>query len=868
MIRLTRPQLILVISAGLLILTLVILVWPREETKWVITPPAVSYLPEALPEAGTVNPDFTEYLNTGRNPFIPARGKLEIQARLELPPLVIKKPRFSLLFPRPDSRYCQELLFPLPLDKLEYRYDEIQRISLPLTETLLSLEQLNLFVAEIIELATAPPVEEEPVDPFRDRIIFNDNTSIKGKIISVDKEKVVFHQEGKKYFITFYQKEIARIVPFFTPEEIYEQKAKQVPPDNTNAHYKLAQWCLKEGLEKQAAVQIEQVIEIDDTKLDFYLFAAQLYRQQMELTKELTLYKKALASPLVKKEIIQVELGELYCILNLPGQALKAFESAVRTYPRYIEGWIKLGEAHYKNGDYKLASEAYKRAQEIDPANPSFIYGFGMLAFSKGEFNQAKTELLKVIKKLPDRKSKLLNALGVIAVNLQEYSDGVKYFQEAIKADLDTAQHWVNLAFMYLITEQYDETGLLLDQAAQRDPTSALPYLGQGYLAWLQDKLDEATATFQAGLRIEPEHSLIHYALAQLYFAQGDQEQAQAGFMKCLKFNSPVIGSLYYLGLVSFQENDFTQAATYFDVYLKKYSKPDMADYTMAGIIHLAVKQWAAARQLFETAHNINPHYTPALNGLAYLNFATRQIKTATEQFEEVLKHTPDDPYARDSLEAIKLAAIQTVWEDNFHRDDSKTIGEGWLEDESCGIEIELVNQQLQFSGEQRIKEQGFTFLERAIARASFIRLEVELNIKYINKAGCGIYLSAQTRRRGQRKEGLLLGVVNNQLVYQISSMAGGAPAKWEILSNDISSGLVRLSIVRAISSGPRKGNEFRLYLDKTCATTIPATKLRSFNATDTWSVGIFGYASVKEAWELIVNQVRIYEKKPEEKPR
>ena len=65
-------------------------------------------------------------------------------------------------------------------------------------------------------------------------------------------------------------------------------------------------------------------------------------------------------------------------------RAVRAFNNAVSSYPKYFEAWDGLGNALYCLGKYDMAIQAYDKALSIDPHHYSTVVNKGISFYKKG----------------------------------------------------------------------------------------------------------------------------------------------------------------------------------------------------------------------------------------------------------------------------------------------------------------------------------------------------------------------------------------------------------------------------------------------------------------------------------------------------
>ena len=80
-------------------------------------------------------------------------------------------------------------------------------------------------------------------------------------------------------------------------------------------------------------------------------------------------------------------LGVALQRLGRVGQALEAYEAAVRANPAHGDGWYNVGAAHQVMGNIAAAENAYRRAVSVNPSLAEAHREYSMLRLAQGDFS-------------------------------------------------------------------------------------------------------------------------------------------------------------------------------------------------------------------------------------------------------------------------------------------------------------------------------------------------------------------------------------------------------------------------------------------------------------------------------------------------
>lgn len=130
---------------------------------------------------------------------------------------------------------------------------------------------------------------------------------------------------------------------------------------------------------------------------DDYLRAAEIYQVQKDYGQALSAFESALrANP--KSVPAYLGRGSLYLARNEAIAAIADFDMVTRLDKRNLDGYIGLGRARYSQGNYDKATKHFKDARSLEPNNPT-VHQYLMLSqFGMGEFKEVQKDYEKFLK--------------------------------------------------------------------------------------------------------------------------------------------------------------------------------------------------------------------------------------------------------------------------------------------------------------------------------------------------------------------------------------------------------------------------------------------------------------------------------------
>jgi tetratricopeptide (TPR) repeat protein len=130
---------------------------------------------------------------------------------------------------------------------------------------------------------------------------------------------------------------------------------------------------------------------------DDYVKAAEVFQSRNDYGQALSAYESAIkANP--KSTTALLGRGSLYLARNEAIAAIADFDMVTRLDKRNLDAYIGLGRARYNQGSFDKATKHFKDARSLDANNP-VIYQYLMLSqFGQGEFKEVQKDYDKFVK--------------------------------------------------------------------------------------------------------------------------------------------------------------------------------------------------------------------------------------------------------------------------------------------------------------------------------------------------------------------------------------------------------------------------------------------------------------------------------------
>jgi tetratricopeptide (TPR) repeat protein len=192
-----------------------------------------------------------------------------------------------------------------------------------------------------------------------------------------------------------------------------------------------------------------------------------------------------------------LNLGEAYARSGEADKAIKEFQSAIAIDPKLADAHQWLAFIYDALEQYEAAESAYKKAIDLDRADPIVHSNYAGFLADLGRMKEAIAEMKLAIDLCKDSPYRIL-----------------------------TVVFKVGLAIFYVENKQLDDAITLLRQITQDAPDIAVLHVVLGWVLAEKGQKEEAAAALEKAAKIDPKDPLIHFGLAELYEEQGDKKKA------------------------------------------------------------------------------------------------------------------------------------------------------------------------------------------------------------------------------------------------------------------------------------------------------------------------------------------------------
>ncbi|HBO69305.1 MAG TPA: hypothetical protein DD658_03825 [Deltaproteobacteria bacterium] len=311
-------------------------------------------------------------------------------------------------------------------------------------------------------------------------------------------------------------------------------------------------------------------------------------------------------------------------LLLLKGDGLNAvseFRTVVSETPQFLEGHVRLAEAHAMNREMKLAEDTLRSALKNYPDAPV-----------------------------------LERAVGLLYVRQKEFRKGEEHFRKLLGENPDNLEIRVDLGDLYLAAGDRGKAEAAYDSVRKKAPALPIGHVKLSRLYQVQGKWDRAAAEMEQAAKLNPRAETVFASLVEIRIRQNKPEAAVVLLDERIRRNPKDAFAYYLLGQVRAAQRDTRKAEEAFRQAMAL--QPDsMAPYLALGQLYTGAREYAKAKDVYEKVLSLQPDQWAAANDLAFLlseEPSSGSLDKALALAERALKLRPDEPTVLDTLGWIR----------------------------------------------------------------------------------------------------------------------------------------------------------------------------------------------------------------------
>ena len=257
--------------------------------------------------------------------------------------------------------------------------------------------------------------------------------------------------------------------------------------------------------------------------------------------------------------------GSVFIMLGQMNKAIEAYSRAIEHYPNNPSTYHNRGVAYYIKGDYDRVIIDYTKVIELKSDDAESYYNRGKVYQEKGDIDFAIADFNTVVQLKSDYTKAYIDR-GIAYYDKGEYDRAIEDYTKAIHLNPNHANAYNNRGNAYIGKGEYDRAIKNFDKAIDIEPNNTMFYNNRGGAYAKKDDFDSAIKDFSKAIELNSDFVSPYYNRGNAYSIIGDFNQAIKDYTKTTELKPNYAEAYYDRG----------------NAYTRKYDDRAIADYTKA----------------------------------------------------------------------------------------------------------------------------------------------------------------------------------------------------------------------------------------------------------------------------------------------
>lgn len=287
-------------------------------------------------------------------------------------------------------------------------------------------------------------------------------------------------------------------------------------------------------------------------------------------------------------------------------EAAKKFEAALTLNSHRADYYINYGITLIALERYEEAIQQFdlayieKDIKIVRQNNKRIHRGKGIAYYLGGMYEEAieQFDLALKVNELSSLNMDILYYMGSSQMIIGQYQEAIATYTLVIEKQPDHADAYVNRAYIYRKSGDYDLSVKDYDKAIQMKPKSYGYYFNKYYMLLEAKQELEAQQVLVEAEKIEVDTKEDKYNVGILHYLQGNYDTALAELSD--SYANGFYDAYYYIGEIYEVKKDYSTALYYFEKYLEEGKIITPAVYNKIGICYMRMGEYKKALTFLE----------------------------------------------------------------------------------------------------------------------------------------------------------------------------------------------------------------------------------------------------------------------------
>ena len=468
-----------------------------------------------------------------------------------------------------------------------------------------------------------------------------------------------------------------------TAEKILLEALKQ-KPGNFKYQFALSDLYVMQGKNQEAIKTLEEQLLINKEEKTVNILKIQNVLARMYLAvgnngKALEYVEKVIAENQHDRDA-HFTKGKIFLTRGEGDKAVTEFRLITTENPQFIEGHLRLAEAHVINKSFVQAIDGLQQALEQNAGSKELLRGLALVFLLQDDKKAAEAQLRKILELHPEDVqthldlADLFSAQGEFTAAEVGYTDlaalapanpipylrlsrlfwrdgrkqeAVAVLEGAKKADISSPEIFSALIQLYIQQEQFDKAIARCLQKQQDDPDNPFYYYTMGQVYTAHQKYERAEEEFNKAIALAPLWPAPQNSIAGLYYIQGKTGEAITKLEEVVAKEPENQGSYVTLAMLYEKQGNYTKAIHTYERALAV----DPANWVIANNLSYMLMDYQTdkgsmekALELAESARHLRPQSVDVSDTLSWAYFKNGNYAKALTIIQDAFPAPPENP--------------------------------------------------------------------------------------------------------------------------------------------------------------------------------------------------------------------------------
>lgn len=427
-------------------------------------------------------------------------------------------------------------------------------------------------------------------------------------------------------------------------------------PQTFELRFRLSELMMRKRAFEEAVAILEHCLTLKQDEKDPEIvrtrtILAKYYLQTGEIDRSEQYMKEAIAADGENVDALFVK-GNLALVRGHYDEAVSALQRVIEKEPRFVPGYLRLGEAHARKGDLALAEVALWKGLKTAPRSKELLKALATVFVKKEDYPSAEAQYNRILEEFPDDLVSRAE-LGDLILAAGAPGRAEDTYKQVVTMAPNLPLGYLRLSRFYTRMQKPDKAEAELKKAYEQT-TNNSPVLSElaRFYAGI-NKPEKAAALCSERLKKNPDDPFTHDLLGQILMLQKKYDKAREHYEKAIELAPRWAEPQNNLARLFVVQKKIDEAIAHFNDTLSKDPGNALANFSI-GLLYEQSGDIEKARAAYEKTLDLNPAHWLAANNLAYLISNTSKslpdLNHALDLAKKALVFRPNDPGIQDTI--------------------------------------------------------------------------------------------------------------------------------------------------------------------------------------------------------------------------